>query len=109
MADDDRASNPGTEPFVPDFEEDTGTQSFVPNFDDTGSQPVPLVAEPQKPAEGTPESKPETPAPAAASEEDAETDVGTEAGGAVRKYAAIALSKSAPATVIRLKSAALRA
>ncbi len=63
---------------MPDFEEDTGTQSFVPDFDDTGSQPVPLVAEPQKPAEGTPE----TPAQAAASEEDAEKDVGTEAGGA---------------------------
>jgi hypothetical protein len=62
VADDDRASNPGTEPFVPDFEADTGTQSFVPNFDDTGSQPVPLVAEPQKPAEGIPE----TPAQAAA-------------------------------------------
>ena len=84
MVDDDRASNPGTEPFVPDFEEDTGTQSFVPNFDDTASQPVPLVAEPQKPAEGTPESKPETPVPAAASEEDAETDVATEAGAPVQ-------------------------
>ena len=58
---------------MPDFEEDTGTQSFVPNFSDTqdtGSQPVPLVAEPQKPAE--------------ASEEDAETDVATEAGAPVQ-------------------------
>lgn len=45
------ASNPGTEPFVPDFE-DTGEHSvpFVPNFDDTGSQPIPAVAdEPGKP------------------------------------------------------------
>jgi hypothetical protein len=71
--DDDRASHPGTEPFVPDFEEDTGTQSFVPNFDDTGSQPIPLAAEPEKPAEAG-ESGAETPETPAAS--------GTEAGGA---------------------------
>jgi hypothetical protein len=42
VADDDRASNPGTEPFTPDFE-DTGTQSFVPDFDDTGEHSVPFV------------------------------------------------------------------
>ncbi|WP_025737015.1 hypothetical protein [Mycobacterium genavense] len=51
------ASNPGTEPFVPDFE-DTGEHSvpFVPNFDDdTGSQPIPAVAdEPDKPDAETP-------------------------------------------------------
>jgi hypothetical protein len=42
------SSNPGTEPFVPDF--DTGEPSvpFVPNFDDTDSQPVPLVGQPAK-------------------------------------------------------------
>lgn len=39
---DDRASNPGTEPFVPDFE-DTGTQGFVPDFEDTGEHSVPFV------------------------------------------------------------------
>jgi hypothetical protein len=55
VGDDDRASNPGTEPFVPDFEEDTGTQSWVPDFDDdTGSQPVPLAAEEEKPAPEAP-------------------------------------------------------
>lgn len=41
MADDDPRSNPGTEPFVPEF--DTGTHSFVPNFDDTGEDSVPFV------------------------------------------------------------------
>ncbi|BBZ49659.1 hypothetical protein H7H82_01775 [Mycobacterium heidelbergense] len=71
MADDDRASNPGTEPFVPDFEEDTGTHAWVPNFDDTGSQPVPVVADPEKP-EKQGEPGPETPAPA---------DSATEAAG----------------------------
>ena len=50
MADDDHASNPGTEAFVPDFddEEDTGTQSWVPDFsddDDTGAQPAAAHAE----------------------------------------------------------------
>lgn len=60
VADDDRASNPGTEPFKPDFEEDTGTQSFVPNFDDTGSQPVPAIAEPEKAPEAASGSKPES-------------------------------------------------
>ena len=70
MADDDRASNPGTEPFVPDFgdPEDTGTQSFVPDFsDDTGPQRIPSA---------------ETPAATGAAEQDAERDVGTEAIGA---------------------------
>ncbi len=66
MADDDRASNPRTEAFVPDFEEDTGTQSWVPDFsddDDTGSHPTP--EEPEAPEE------PETPeAPAEAAEDD---------------------------------------
>jgi hypothetical protein len=59
VADDERASNPGTEAFVPDFS------------DDTGSQPVPVAAEPEQPAE--PE-KPAEPSP--------ETqDFGTEAAG----------------------------
>jgi hypothetical protein len=42
------SSNPGTEPFVPDF--DTGEDSvpFVPNFDDTDSQPVALLDDPAK-------------------------------------------------------------
>jgi hypothetical protein len=49
VADEKRAENPGTEPFTPDFaddssdNEDTGTQSWVPDFsdsDDTGSQPA---------------------------------------------------------------------
>ena len=71
MADDDRASNPGTEPFKPDFEEDTGTQSFVPNFDDTGSQPVPHVAEPA--------AAPAPPAPAEVPEKDGGEDAGAEA------------------------------
>jgi hypothetical protein len=38
----DDPSNPGTEAFVPDFE-DTGTHGFVPNFDDTGEHSVPFV------------------------------------------------------------------
>ena len=85
MADKDRASNPGTEPFVPDFEdtgtqgfvpdfeEDTGTQGFVPDFsdsDDTGSQPIPAAAE--KPGES--EDKVETETPAGASERDSGTE-----------------------------------
>ncbi|OBI53897.1 hypothetical protein [Mycobacterium sp. E787] len=56
--DDDRASSPGTEAFVPDFDddEDTGTQSFVPDFDDdTGSQPIPAAAAEEKAAERAPE------------------------------------------------------
>jgi hypothetical protein len=56
VADKDHESNPGTEPFTPDFSdtsdaEDTGTQSWVPDFsesDDTGSQPVPVTAEPDQ-------------------------------------------------------------
>jgi len=72
MGDDDRASNPGTEPFVPDFgdAENTGTQSFVPNFDDTGSQPVPVVTE-----------KPGEQAPADAAEHDADRDAAAESPG----------------------------
>jgi hypothetical protein len=63
VADDESASNPGTEAFVPDFS------------DDTGSQPVPVAAEP-KPAETKPAEpdKPVEPSP--------ETrDFGTEAAG----------------------------
>jgi hypothetical protein len=46
---DDRESNPGTEPFVPEFE-DTGQHSvpFVPNWDDTGSQPSIVIPELEK-------------------------------------------------------------
>ncbi|MCV7428914.1 hypothetical protein [Mycobacterium montefiorense] len=80
---DDRASNPGTEPFVPDFK-DTGTQGFVPdfgdtgehsvpfvpNFDDTGSQPIPAAA--QKP--GTSVAKVATETPSAASEPDSHAE-----------------------------------
>jgi hypothetical protein len=62
VADDDRASNPGTEAWVPDF-------------DDSGSQPVPVVSEPEKPGEPSPETP-------AASEPDTERDLGTEAAGA---------------------------
>jgi hypothetical protein len=48
VAEKDSDSDPGTAAFVPDFD-DTGEDSvpFVPNFsdaEDTGSQPVPLVA-----------------------------------------------------------------
>jgi hypothetical protein len=71
----DRASNPGTEPFVPDFE-DTGTQGFVPDFsdsEDAGSQPAPAAAE--KPSEAAPEAT-------AAAEQDSEEDLGTESVGA---------------------------
>ncbi|MGB8387706.1 hypothetical protein [Mycobacterium sp.] len=60
MADQDRASNPGTEPFVPDFSdaedsEDTGTQSWVPDFsdsEDTGSRPIPVEPATSSPAAG---------------------------------------------------------
>jgi hypothetical protein len=43
-AGEDHASNPGTAPFVPEFD-DTGEQSqpFVPTWDDTGEQSVPFV------------------------------------------------------------------
>jgi hypothetical protein len=71
----DRASNPGTEPFVPDFE-DTGTQGFVPDFSDsadTGSRPAPAAAE--KSSEAAPEAT-------AAAEQDSEEDLGTESVGA---------------------------
>jgi hypothetical protein len=44
VADEDHASNPGTEAFVPDFS------------DDTGSQPIPVLAEPETPAEPSPET-----------------------------------------------------
>jgi hypothetical protein len=54
----DDSTNPGTEAFVPDFEE-TGAHSvpFVPNFDDTGALPVkqPAKAQPE------PEAEPEAP------------------------------------------------
>jgi hypothetical protein len=45
----DRESNPGTAPFVPDFD-DTGEHSvpFVPNWDDTGSQPSIVIPELEK-------------------------------------------------------------
>jgi hypothetical protein len=75
VADDDRASHPGTEPFVPDF--DTGEDSvpFVPNWDDTDSHEfAPLgksgkpekSEEPGKPeSEGEPAKEGEGPSPAA--------------------------------------------
>jgi hypothetical protein len=75
VADDDRASNPGTEAFVPDFE-DTGTQGFVPDFsdsDDSGSQPLPAASE--KSSEAAHETT-------AATERDSAEDLGTEAVGA---------------------------
>ncbi len=65
----DRASNPGTQPFVPDFEEDTGTQGFVPDFGDTGSQPIPAAEKPGKSGD-----KDATETPAAASERDPGTE-----------------------------------
>jgi hypothetical protein len=71
VADDrDPESSPGTAPFVPDFSdaEDIGTQSWVPNFDDTGSQPIAVVTEPEKSAEPVPE-------------QEAENDSGAESGG----------------------------
>ena len=49
MADEDHASDPGTEAFVPDFS------------DDTGSQPMPVSTEPAEPEEPA-EPAPETPA-----------------------------------------------
>jgi hypothetical protein len=71
VADRDRDSNPGTEPFVPDF--DTGEDSvpFVPDFDDD-SEPIPSLAEPKK-------EEPEAAPPAAASEHDSETEAATPA------------------------------
>jgi hypothetical protein len=44
VADEDHASNPGTEAFVPDFS------------NDTGSRPIPVLAEPEAPAEPSPET-----------------------------------------------------
>ncbi|MCV7198323.1 hypothetical protein [Mycobacterium angelicum] len=62
-ADKDRESNPGTEPFVPDFAdiEDTGEQSvpFVPNWDDTGSQPIESAALQGLPGLAGPAQKPD--------------------------------------------------
>jgi hypothetical protein len=60
VAERDHPSNPGTEAFVPDFD-DTGEDSvpFVPDFGDTGSQPslVPLVGKPEpKESAGTPDT-----------------------------------------------------
>jgi hypothetical protein len=83
----DRASNPGTEPFVPDFEEtgtqgfvpdfeDTGTQGFVPDFEDTGAQPIPIVAE--KPGKSEAEAGSEKTPVAATSDRDS----GAEPAGA---------------------------
>jgi hypothetical protein len=94
VPDDDRASNPGTEPFTPDFEdtgthpfvpdfsdsEDTGEHSvpFVPNFDDTAPQPAPEKSEPSSQRK----EASETPSATGASEQDAETDFSTESAGA---------------------------
>jgi hypothetical protein len=61
----DRESSPGTEAFVPDFSDIQ---------DDTGSQPVPLGAEPAEPR--TPE-----PAPTAEAAEGAGAGAGVDAGG----------------------------
>jgi hypothetical protein len=75
VPDEDRASNPGTEAFVPDFE-DTGTQGFVPDFsdsDDTGSQLLPAASE--KSSEAAHETT-------AAAEPDSEEDLSTESVGA---------------------------
>jgi hypothetical protein len=57
-------SNPGTAPFVPDFDDDTGEHSvpFVPDFSDsqdTGSQPIHSLAEP---ASSEPEEEASPPA-----------------------------------------------
>ncbi len=65
MADEDHPSNPGTQPFTPDFSdtEDTGTQSWVPDFsdsDDTGAQPV--AEESESPSDATEEPKASAPA-----------------------------------------------
>jgi hypothetical protein len=71
VADDDRASRPGTEPFVPDF--DTGEDSvpFVPNWDDTDSHdfaPPGKSGKPEKsekPEKPEPKEEPAAPSPAA--------------------------------------------
>jgi hypothetical protein len=67
----DRESNPGTEPFVPDFEEDTGTHAWSPSFDDdddendgdTGSQPAAEKADDAEEAKEEGEKEPQTEAP----------------------------------------------
>jgi hypothetical protein len=88
----DHASNPGTEPFVPEFE-DTGTRGFVPdfsdtgehsvpfvpNFDDTGSQPISFAALQPDPADDQAAAR--TPSAVAASEGDPEAEP---AGAAVQ-------------------------
>lgn len=89
----DHATNPGTQPFVPDFE-DTGTRGFVPdfsdtgehsvpfvpNFDDTGSHPISFAALKPDKAEGKSAAKAEdkdaAKTPAAAEPSDSETDSG---------------------------------
>ncbi|BBZ46019.1 hypothetical protein [Mycobacterium parmense] len=67
MADDDHPSNPGTQAFTPDFDDDdTGTHSWVPDFSDEsdddagGAKPVPVATEPEKPAEPAAGQLPET-------------------------------------------------
>jgi hypothetical protein len=77
VADDDRESNPGTEPFVPDF--DTGEHSvpFVPDFDDDSEPFLPLaglVPESGKKSPAEPKEEPEAAPPAAASEQDSGTE-----------------------------------
>ncbi|WAC90991.1 hypothetical protein [Mycobacterium sp. Aquia_213] len=88
MAKDDRASNPGTEPFVPefedtgtkgfvpDFDDDTGAHSvpFVPNFDDTGSQPISFAAQPGKSEAKADKDAVRTPAAAEVSEADPDAE-----------------------------------
>ena len=73
---DDRESNPGTAPFVPDFGDDTGEHSvpFVPNWDDTGSQPSLAIPELDNEAD-----KPAAESPAEAATTD---DAGPEASAA---------------------------
>jgi hypothetical protein len=73
VGDDDRASNPGTEAFVPDFsdDEDTGTHSFIPDFsDDDDAGPQPAAEKPESTSDVTEEHEAE------------DKDVGTEAAGA---------------------------
>ena len=53
--DEDRESHPGTEPFVPEFD------------DDSGSHPVPLISQPEESAEAKEEPKAPAPAPEQAS------------------------------------------
>jgi hypothetical protein len=69
VADEEGASSPGTEPFVPDFSdpEDTGTHAWVPDFsdsDDTGAQASPAEADKSESPADT-EHEPERSAPAA--------------------------------------------